>query len=50
MSTHTVEPHAVLQGRVSGTLQIYSLPKLSIENKQSLECRPEHLALNSDST
>ncbi len=39
-----------LQGRLSGLLQIYSLPKLCIMSQQPIGCKPERLALNSDST
>ena len=37
------------QGRVSGTLQRYSLPKLALESKHILNCRPHKIALNSTS-
>ena len=40
----------IIQGRNSGMFQVYSLPLLSLECKQPIECRPEQLALNSTST
>lgn len=41
---------AMVVGRASGTLQVYSLPKLSLECRQATDYRPQHLALNSNST
>lgn len=37
-------------GRASGMLLCYSLPKLSLEHKHVVTCRPHRLALNCDST
>ena len=35
-----------LQGRESGTIHRYSLPKLALEMKNVLNCRPHQLSLN----
>jgi WD repeat-containing protein 35 len=37
-------------GRESGTVNRYTLPHISLENKHVLRCRPQLLALNCDST
>lgn len=36
--------------RSSGTIQMYSLPRISLQNKCTLRCRPAMLSLNSDSS
>jgi len=40
---------SLVVGRVSGTLQCYSLPKLALESKHIVTCRPHRIALNSNS-
>ncbi|XP_031567757.1 WD repeat-containing protein 35-like isoform X2 [Actinia tenebrosa] len=40
----------LIVGRESGTIHRYSLPKLALEMKHVLNCRPHHLSLNCTST
>jgi len=40
----------LLVGRESGTVQQYSLPLVTLENKFTLRCRPSTMQLNCDST
>eukprot|EP00051_Salpingoeca_urceolata_P028079 m.484856 g.484856 ORF g.484856 m.484856 type:complete len:1179 (-) comp23570_c0_seq1:94-3630(-) len=40
----------LMVGRESGTLHQYSLPRVSLQMKHLLNCRPERIALNCDAT
>jgi WD repeat-containing protein 35 len=40
----------LLVGKESGALQSYSLPSLSLGHSHQLNCRPDHLSINCDST
>ncbi len=46
----TASVTSLVIGRQSGTLVRYSLPHISLENKHALRCRPQHIALNSNSS
>ena len=49
IDSHIVSCMVIFQGRISGTLQCYSLPKLALESKHIVSCRPHRIALNSNS-
>ncbi|KAA0197686.1 hypothetical protein HAZT_HAZT001209 [Hyalella azteca] len=40
----------LLVGRESGMVQVYSVPRVALTSRHTLQCRPHRLALNSDST
>lgn len=41
---------AFIVGRMSGTVNKYTLPYIQLENKLQLRCRPQQLHMNCDST
>lgn len=43
-------PESFIVGRMSGTVNKYSLPYIQLENKLQLRCRPQQLQMNCDST
>ncbi|XP_047144990.1 WD repeat-containing protein 35 isoform X1 [Hydra vulgaris] len=45
-----VSDKLLIIGRVSGTIHKYSLPRVSLENKHLINCRPFQMSLNSNST
>eukprot|EP00038_Savillea_parva_P017457 m.20369 g.20369 ORF g.20369 m.20369 type:complete len:1166 (+) comp3785_c0_seq1:132-3629(+) len=50
VSCITVSDSLLLVGKESGLLQEYGLPGLSLGNRHFLECRPDSIALNCNST
>jgi WD repeat-containing protein 35 len=50
VSCITVSDNLLLVGKESGLLQEYGLPGLSLGNRHFLECRPDSIALNCNST
>jgi len=43
-------PDAFIVGRMSGTVNKYTLPYIQLDNKLQLRCRPQQMHMNCDST
>jgi WD repeat-containing protein 35 len=43
-------PESFIVGRMSGTVNKYTLPYIQLDNKLQLRCRPQQLKMNCDST
>ena len=43
-------PESFIVGRMSGTVNKYTLPYIQLDNKLQLRCRPQQMHMNCDST
>jgi WD repeat-containing protein 35 len=43
-------PDSFIVGRMSGTVNKYTLPYIQLDNKLQLRCRPQQLQMNCNST